>query len=347
MTATLSPSAVRARAFFARVPWGKARYTLAAMILNDWTRFPPAARGGVLSIGNFDGVHLGHARMLTCGRAAATAAGVPFTIITFDPHPNALLKPQPVRPPLSDPAQRRELLQQFSPDVLLIIPTTREFLAVTPEAFMTEVVERTIGATHVVEGPSFTFGRGARGTVALLQQAGPMHGFVTTVVPTEEVALSDLTLAGVSSSLIRWLLEQGRAADVAKCLGRPYALRGTVTAGQQRGRGIGFPTANLATGQLLPGPGVYAGRARTAAGTFRAAISIGTNPTFRGTATTVEAYLLDFDGDLYGQSLELEFHRWIREMLPFGGVPQLVTQMNRDVALTRQTIALPLKGNVG
>jgi riboflavin kinase / FMN adenylyltransferase len=315
------------------------------MILNDWTRFPPAARGGVLSIGNFDGVHLGHARMLTRGRAAAAAAGVPLTIMTFDPHPNALLKPQAVRPPLSDPGQRVELLQRFSPDVLLVIPTTREFLAVTPEAFLTEVVQRAIGAAHIVEGPSFTFGRGARGTVDLLQQAGPTHGFVTTIVPTEEVALSDLTLAGVSSSLIRWLLEHGRVADAAKCLGRPYGLRGTVVEGQKRGRGIGFPTANLATKQLVPAAGVYAGRAVTVAGTYRAAISVGTNPTFRGTVTTVEAYLLDFDGDLYGQGMELEFHRWIREMIPFGGVPQLVNQMNRDVALTRETIAL--KGNAG
>ena len=313
------------------------------MKLSDWQHFPKDLRGGVLCIGNFDGVHLGHARMLSTGRAAACEAGTAFTIMTFDPHPNALLKPETPRQPLTEPGQREELLRQFEPDVLLIVPTTREFLSITAESFLTDVVQKAIGATHIVEGPSFTYGRGAKGTVETLQQEGAVHSFRTTIVPTEQVALSDLTLVGVSSTLIRWLLQHGRVGDAARCLGRPYTLRGTVETGAKRGREIGFPTANLATKQFIPAAGVYAGRAKTARGIYRAAMSIGTNPTFGSNATSVEAFLLDFDGDLYGQTVELEFDRWIREMYKFDGVPQLVAQMNRDVTMTRDTIVLERK----
>ncbi len=313
------------------------------MILTDYTSFPPHSRGGILCIGNFDGVHLGHAAMLQVGRTLASQLHIPFTIMTFDPHPSLILKPDTPRPPLTTTLQRQELLQAFHPDVLLLVPTTREFLSITAEAFLADVVQRTIGATQLVEGPTFTFGRGAKGTLETLHTLGPSHGFATTIVPTQQVALSDLSLVNVSSSLIRWLLERGRVDDATKCLGRPYALRGQVVSGQKRGKHIGFPTANVATDQLLPGPGVYAGRAllpgpnRPA---YRAAISVGTNPTFHGQLTTVEAFLLDFDADLYGQTLQVEFHHWIREMLPFAGIPQLVTQMNRDVQRTRQTISL-------
>lgn len=305
------------------------------ILLDKFAAFPPHLRGGVLCIGNFDGVHIGHAAMLTRGRDLARQSGTSFTVMTFDPHPMTVLRPITPRPPLTVPTQRQELLAAFGLDALLVIPTTREFLAMPAAEFLQRVVHDAIGATHIVEGPTFTFGRGARGDTDMLRRRGPAYGFQTTIVDSVEVVLADFTRANVSSSLIRWLISHGRVADAAKALGRPYTLRGPVVVGQKRGRTIGYPTANLHTPQLIPAAGIYAGRARTPNGTFAAAISIGTNPTFAGQTTTVEAYLLDFSGDLYLEILDLEFHRYLREMITFAGTAPLVRQMRRDVEQVR------------
>jgi riboflavin kinase/FMN adenylyltransferase len=314
---------------------------MAPAVITDYHAFPEALRGGVLCVGNFDGVHAGHARMLATGKSCAQERHAPFTIMTFDPHPAAILRPEAPRVPLTTGEQRRELLAAFDPDVLLIIPTTREFLAIAPDEFLGKIVHERLQVRLMVEGPSFTYGRGAKGTVQTLQQGGPALGIESLIVPTEQVTLSDLTLVNVSSSLTRWLVEKGRVKDVGQCLNRPYALRGEVVHGAQRGNGLGFPTANLAPRQLLPAPGIYAGIARLTDGRrFKAAISIGDNPTFHGAATTVEAHLLDFSEDLYGQAIEIEFHLWLREMLPFAGAGPLVAQMHKDVAQTRERIAL-------
>jgi riboflavin kinase/FMN adenylyltransferase len=318
-------------------------------VIHDFRQFPQAAktRGGVLSVGNFDGVHIGHAAMLSAGRAEATRRGVPFAVMTFDPHPGAILRPGTARPPLTTLDQRIDLLGAFSPDVLIVVPTTREFLSMTAEDFLRTVVQDAIGASLMVEGPSFTFGQGAKGNVALLAREGAAYGIELLTVPTQQVTLSDLTQVNVSSSLTRWLVSQGRVADAAKCLGRAFTLRGEVVKGEQRGRAIGFPTANIKSTQLLPAAGVYAGRCTISAGSSggavemkRAAISIGTNPTFAGAAITVEAYLLDYTGDLYGQTVELSFHRWLRDMWAFGGVEPLVKQIEKDVAATRDLVSL-------
>jgi riboflavin kinase/FMN adenylyltransferase len=308
-------------------------------LLTDWRGFPAVMRGGVLCVGNFDGVHAGHARMLETGKAEAVRRGVSFTIMTFEPHPMTVLRPGVKRVPLTVTEQRRELLAGFGPDVILMIEPTREFLGIAAEDFLREVVQEKIGARVMVEGPTFTFGRGAKGTVAVLEREGGAYGIETIVVPTEQVALSDMTLVNVSSSLVRWLVEHGRVADAWRCLKRPYALRGEVVKGQQRGREIGFPTANLATLQLLPAAGIYAGVAKLQDGRrLKAAISVGDNPTFHGDKTTVEAYLLDFDGDLYGAVMDLEFHRWVREMWKFDGVGPLVKRIERDVEEVRGSI---------
>jgi riboflavin kinase/FMN adenylyltransferase len=310
-------------------------------VLNNWQAFPRELRGGVLCVGNFDGVHLGHAKMLSTGRAEASSRGIPFTIMTFDPHPNLILKPLVPRPPLTTLTQRQDLLAAFSPDVLLIIPTSRDFLAIPAPDFLQRIVtgaDTGIGARLLVEGNSFTYGHRAEGTVETLRSAGPAMGFDTIIIPTQEQSLTDLTIAKVSSTLIRWFINHGRVADAARALGRPYAIRGKVVEGAKRGRTIGFPTANLQTQQLVPMPGVYAGIAIVDGRRHIAAISIGNNPTFDGAATTLEAFLLDFTGDLYGKTIDLEFHRWVREMAVFSGVDPLVAQMHRDVAWTRRTI---------
>ncbi|HVX85675.1 MAG TPA: riboflavin biosynthesis protein RibF [Phycisphaerae bacterium] len=306
-------------------------------VIRDWREFAEAGgkRGGVLSVGNFDGVHVGHAAMLSAGRAEARRRGVGFTIMTFDPHPGVVLG-KGNRPPLVTLEQKIELLSAFGAEVLIVIQTTREFLGMEPEVFLRAVVTEAVGAAVMVEGPTFTFGRGAKGTVEMLRERGGEFGIEVVETPTREAVLSDLTVVNVSSSLVRWLIGQGRVADAAKCLGRAYALRGKVVEGAKRGRTIGFPTANVACEQLLPASGVYGGWAKLADGrVFQAATSVGTNPTFDGKATTVEAFLLDFSGDLYGQVIEVGFERWVREMYTFGGVEALVRQMERDVGEVR------------
>ncbi len=310
------------------------------MLLHDPRQFPPAFHGTVLCIGNFDGVHLGHAQMLSTARRLATLQKRPFTIMTFDPHPAVILRPQALRPALTVPAQRASLLQDFKPDALLIIPTTADFLRMPAEDFVAGIIDAALHASLIVEGPTFTFGMGAGGNPETLRQLAPAHGFTVEIVPSHETTLTDLTQVPVSSSLIRWLLEHGRVADAAKCLGRPYTLRGGVVHGEKRGRAIGYPTANLSTTQLLPAVGIYAGRATTSQGQYRAAISIGTNPTFGRNLPTVEAYLLDFAADLYEQTIDLQFHRWVRDTLTFSGVEPLIRQIAHDVQMTRETIAL-------
>jgi riboflavin kinase / FMN adenylyltransferase len=191
-----------------------------------------------------------------------------------------------------------------------------------------------------VEGSGFTYGRGAKGTVETLREQGRALGVEAIIVPTQEQSLSDLTVINVSSTVIRWLVGQGRVADAARALGRPYTLRGTVVHGQHRGRTIGIPTANLQTSQLIPAAGVYAGQVLAGGAAYTAAISVGVNATFQSATTTVEAYLLDFSGDLYGQTIDVAFHRWVRDMHTFAGVAPLVRQMQRDVAWTRRVMAL-------
>jgi riboflavin kinase/FMN adenylyltransferase len=313
-------------------------------LLQDWKHFPAEFRGGVLCVGNFDGVHRGHARMLATGRAQATARRRPFTIMTFEPHPSLLLKPGVPRFPLTTLDQRLELLGAFRPDALLVVPTTRAFLAMPAEDFLRDVVAGEsggVGASLLVEGPTFTYGRGAKGTVETLQGDRGARAFAieTLIVPTQEASLTDLTRVNVSSSVIRWLIAQGRVADAARALGRPYALRGAVVPGAGRGQAIGFPTANLRTPQLVPAPGVYAGTATVDGHTCGAAISVGDNPTFDAGHTTIEAYLLDFSGDLYGRTIDMALHRWIREMFSFAGAGPLADQLRRDVQWTRRVLA--------
>ncbi len=309
--------------------------------LSDVDNFPSTARGGVLSIGNFDGLHRGHTSMLGRAKAIAVQEQRPLVIMTFDPHPMTLLRPNLPRVPLMTTQQRLETLAAQGPDVLLVMPTTREMLHQSAEDFLANTLDGNIGVKHVVEGPTFTFGRAAAGDIAMLVREGPKFGYQTTIVPTVEQTLHDCSIVPVSSSTIRWLVQQGRVSDAARCLGRPYTLRGTVVRGAQRGRTIGFPTANLAVHQLLPAPGVYAGQARVNGGDYAAAISVGDNPTYAGTAVTVEAYLLDFQEDIYDAPMDLEFHRWIREQYKYAGTGPLVRQIERDVAEVRQAANSP------
>ncbi len=282
-------------------------------------------RPRTIAIGMFDGVHLGH-------RAVIDGAD---TVVTFDPHPMAVLRPQDVPGQLTSLQQKAEILGNLGVQELVLVPFTRETAALTAEQFVDEVIVARLDARGVRIGENFRFGRAAAGTPDLLAADSR---FDTTVVPV-------LTLDGdvVSSTRVRRLVADGDMAAAAKLLGSPYALTGTVVQGEQRGRTLGFPTANLfpPLGRVLPDHGVYACRATVNDEIVRpAAVSIGVRPQFETRlGVLVEAYLLDFSGVLYGQHLELEFLDRLRGEQKFSGVDELVAQIQRDVDATRRIAA--------
>jgi riboflavin kinase/FMN adenylyltransferase len=272
----------------------------------------PARRA--VAIGTFDGVHRGHARVLE----AATAAGLRSAVVTFDPHPRSLFG-EPVEL-LTTLDRRLELLAEQGMEDALVCCFDPELAERTAEEFA-ESILRAMGAEVVAAGDGFRFGRGRSGDLALLERLG---------FDVRRVPLVD----NVSSSHIRRLLAEGEVAQAAQLLGRPPEVEGMVVHGEHRGAGLGFPTANVevAPGLLVPPLGIYAGSALG----HRAAVSIGTNPHFGGTERRVEAYLLDFDGDLYGRRLVVELWEHLREEAAFGSVEQLVEQIAADVSRTRE-----------
>ena len=272
----------------------------------------PKARA--VALGTFDGVHLGHRRVLD----ATLAAGRTPTVVTFDPHPReALGYGVELLVPL---ARRLELLAEAGIEETLVVDFDLELAQLPPEAFAERIL-RPIGAEVVLAGSNFRFGRGRAGDLALLEGLG----FDARPVPLVD---------GVSSTRIRDLLRGGEIERAAKLLGRPPEIAGTVVAGDARGGTLGFPTANLRpeSGVLVPGYGIYAG----AADGRRAAISIGTNPHYGGGERRIEAFLLDFGGDLYGERLRLELWQRLRDEQAFESEAELVAQIDRDVEATRQ-----------
>ncbi|MEX0885793.1 MAG: riboflavin biosynthesis protein RibF [Phycisphaeraceae bacterium] len=300
----------------------------------------------VLTIGNFDGVHLGHQAILARARAIAGPAHARVIALTFDPHPAAVLRPgsEPAR--LSTREHKAERLRATGADDVVILEPTPELLGQTAEQFVANLVA-TYRPVAFVEGADFRFGKGRAGNVERLAAMGGEHGFEVQVVDRVDVALADRQLAPVSSSLVRWLVEHGRVMDAALALNAGFELRGRVAAGEQRGRTLGVPTANLDpadyAGHVLPADGVYAGAVVLPDAAVRpAALSVGVKPTFGEHRLTIEAHLLDFAGDLYGQSIAIRFARWIRDQHAFPDLASLKRQLDQDIAQTRRGATLGL-----
>jgi riboflavin kinase / FMN adenylyltransferase len=268
-----------------------------------------------VAIGTFDGVHRGHRTVIE----AALATGEPVRVLTFHPHPRTVVHGNLVEL-VSSVERRVELLRELGVAEVCVLPFTLETAATEPEAF---AAEHLADVRIVVAGEGFRFGHRRRGDLALLEQLG--HEVVA--VPR---------IADFSSSEIRRLVHEGELARAAAQLGRPFELDGVVVPGDQRGGTLGYPTANLALDPalLVPRYGIYAGWARG----HRAAISIGTNPHYGGSERRIEPYLLDFEGDLYGQRLVVELWEWLREEEVFAGEPELIAQIARDVERTRAAI---------
>ncbi|WP_437201594.1 bifunctional riboflavin kinase/FAD synthetase [Planctomicrobium sp. SH664] len=289
-------------------------------------------QGGFLSIGNFDGVHCGHQAILRQLVQRAHAQSVPAVVMTFEPHPISLLKPEHTPPRLTDPDTKAQLLGEAGVDVVFEYPTDWALLKLTPDEFFEQLVLNEFDAKGLVEGPNFFFGQRRAGNVETLRELCHRHGRAIDVVqPTE------LNGVIVSSSLVRQALSRGEVRNAAQLLGRTYRVTGIVQRGAERGRTLGFPTANLGEiPTLLPGEGVYAGRCCTPTGSYLSAVHLGPNPTFADEQRKVEIHLLDFSGDLYGERLSLEFLDFIRPLTRFDSAAELVAQIHRDVAAVRQ-----------
>lgn len=287
-----------------------------------------------ISIGNFDGVHRGHAALLRRARSIAGPSGW-VVVVTFDPHPLARLRPHAVPPSLTACDERVRLLRALGADDVVVLDPTPELLQREPSEFIVEL-RRRVPFDAIVEGDDFRFGRARSGSVGTLREIGAREGFTVDVVDGIDVALGDQTVVRASSTMARWLVAQGRVADAARLLGRPYALVAPTAAGDRRGRTIGFPTMNLAHGAaLLPADGVYGGWVTLDDGSRHvAAISVGTKPSFGASARTCEAHLpgLDLPLDRYGFTVRVEFGRWVRGQFALRSTDALVAQIGRDVA---------------
>lgn len=286
-------------------------------------------------IGNFDGVHLGHRQVLSRARAIADEQGLTLVAVTFDPHPMAVLRPEHAPSTLTSIEVRAELLAQAGADAVLAVPFDLDVAGWGPEEFVQRVLVDALGASAVVVGANFRFGCKAVGDVATLREEGERHGFTAEGIPLDGGPMV------WSSTYVRTCLATGDVAGAAEALGRPYAVRGVVVKGDQRGRELGFPTANVPTDGLTAAPadGVYAGwLVRLDSGErFPAAISVGTNPTFDGVRERrVESYVLDrTDLELYGVEVEVSFVDRLRGMVAFTSVEALIEQMDDDVRRAR------------
>jgi len=290
----------------------------------------------VLTIGNFDGVHRGHQQLLAQGCLLAARTGQPLVVLTFEPHPLSVVAPAEAPTRLMTLEDKLAHLAALGADLTVVAESNRTLLGMDAESFVRDVVVDRFRPSHVVEGASFGFGRGRHGNVDLLRTLGQRHGFDLCVVGPIALQIEEGETVLVSSSLIRRLIEQGRVHQAALCLGRPYRLTGTVVPGHHRGRALGYPTANLAVDDvLIPRDGVYSGLATVEDLSVPSAISIGTAPTFGEGPRQIEAYLLDFEGNVYGQRMRLDLFRWLRPQETYSTPEELTEQMHRDVAEVR------------
>ena len=289
----------------------------------------------VVTIGVFDGVHRGHQILIGRALSRARELGLPLVVVTFDPHPSEVVRPGSHPPVLTPVWRKADLVEELGVDALCVLPFTTEFSRLHADEFVHVVLVERLHAALVVVGENFRFGHKAAGDLELLRTLGSRFGF-----STEGVGMlrdDDVTL---SSTFVRSSIDAGEVGQAAKALGRPHRIDGIVVRGEGRGRQLGFPTANVRTDRhvAVPADGIYAGWAVLHRKRLPAAISVGTNPTFEGRQRTVEAYILDFDEDIYGVELGVEFVERLRGMVKFDSVEALVEQMGRDVEQARDLL---------
>lgn len=295
----------------------------------------PAAPRAV-AIGTFDGVHVGHQRVISSAVAEAIERHLLSSVLTFAGHPAGVFDPSRAPRLLTPLSCKERLIAELGPDELVVVPFDRAFAALSADVFCRQVLVEQLNARVVVVGENFTYGAGGSAGANDLRSAGQALGFATIVVP-----LVTERGTAISSTRIRTLLQRGRLEEVREILGRPPSAAGLVAVGFKRGRTLGVPTANLEVeaGTIFPGRGVYAGRAQVRDRWYRAAVNVGHNPTFQSrdeetVHLTIEAHLLGFSGDIYDQRIRIDFLHKIRDERRFAGVAELMAQMQADIAAT-------------
>jgi riboflavin kinase/FMN adenylyltransferase len=290
----------------------------------------------VATVGTFDGVHRGHWEVLQEIRRRAEATGRRSVLVTFDPHPLRIVRPAHAPRLLTTPVEKKEILAESGLEWAVFISFTETLSRYTPREFVADILVGRLGVAELVIGYDHGFGRGRSGDAETLRGIGKELGFVVDVVPPVQSGEEP-----VSSSRIRRAVAEGRMEEARACLGRPYSVRGVVVRGEGRGRHLGFPTANLKVehaDKLIPPAGIYAVRGATRGGTHLGALHLGPRPTFEGSPPTMELHLLDFDADLYGEELRVDFVQRLRDVQPFGSAAALVAQMREDVAVAREVL---------
>jgi riboflavin kinase/FMN adenylyltransferase len=296
----------------------------------------PSDRGTVATVGTFDGVHLGHWTVLQEIRARAEAAGRRSVLVTFDPHPLRIVRPEHAPLLLTTPVEKKEILAESGLDYAVFLSFTEALSRYEPRRFVEEILVGRLGIEELVIGYDHGFGRDREGDPASLERMGAELGFSVDVVAP--VSVGD---GAVSSSRIRSLVLEGKVRAAQRCLGRPYSVRGIVVRGDGRGKGLGFPTANLRVSErdkLVPPPGIYAVRGVLRRGIYTGALHLGPRPTFKGSPPTIELHLLDFDADIYGEEVRVDFVELLREIEPFTTVTALVDQIRADVDAARAIV---------
>ena len=321
------------------VAWGTVQ------IFRDIELVPQRSGGSVVTIGAYDGVHLGHRAVVGEVMRLAETLGCQSAVVTFDRHPAEVVRPQSAPKLLTDLAQKLELLESTGVDATVVVPFDADRATESPEDFVFEVLVKRLGVRCVVVGEDFHFGKDRRGNVAMLRVLGEEHGFSVSGIDLVGSDGSPTEGPKVSSTQIRQLLRDGDTLAAAKLLGRFHEVRGPVVHGDARGRTLGFPTANVAvpTEICLPADGIYAGWLERPDGSvLPAAINLGRRPTFYDAQTysLLEAFVIDWTGDLYGEPAHVRFVKRLRPELKFASVDALVDQMNHDVANARQALAL-------
>lgn len=288
----------------------------------------------VVTMGNFDGIHRGHQEIFRILRQEAKAKRGTALVITFFPHPLKVLHPDRAPRLITSLQDRVELMECFGIDLVLCLPFNEEFAGWDAERFVREILVEKLGTRKVLVGEDFRFGKNRQGDIGFLTEKGKPFGY--TVQRVDPVQVDGME---VSSTRIRQFIQTGRVRESAMMLGRPYNISGTVVTGDKRGRTLGFPTANLATdAELLPPNGVYAVRVLLGKDPLPGVASLGVKPTFSGKKYSIEAHIFDFDQDIYGKSLRMEFIEWIREERSFPDAEALAEQIDRDARKARRII---------
>lgn len=296
----------------------------------------PTDKGTIVTVGTFDGVHRGHWAVLDEIRERARATDRRSVLVTFDPHPLRIVRPEHAPPLLTTPIEKKEILAESGLEYAVFIAFTETLSRYTPRRFVEEILVDRLHVDELVIGYDHGFGHDRSGNADTLREIGTELGFAVDVVAPVEAGEE-----AVSSTRIRTAVAEGRMDEARLCLGRPYSIRGVVVRGDGRGKRLGFPTANLemsATDKLVPPAGIYAVCGVLKQGTFIGALHLGPRPTFAGSLPSVELHLLDFEGEIYGESVRVDFVQYLRPVLPFGNVQALIEQMRVDVELARRVV---------